>query len=247
MGVAQAGIAFRPAIEIADLKRFVSDLLGDRYEEIPHPNVREFDIRHAGDVMVQDFGGAVFICSDALAWRHLEDQSSDLGSLHQRLGSPAAFMIFCNYGSGGSYGYALVENGLRRRSRLQTTGVARLPPLLEHGQPTSIEQRWLSAKWYLEEDDCPPEERQRVFYLENPRVEVAEYFLTQQMLGEILKDQYGVCPWDTTTEPIYHFFRVSSNIPDAETEPTSEKLPRSEAAESSSKQRRPWWQFFRRR
>ncbi|SEK14938.1 MULTISPECIES: hypothetical protein [unclassified Variovorax] len=213
MGVAQAGIAFRPGRPIGNLKAFVSRVMGQPVEEIPHPDSRQFDVRRATDIMVQDFDGALFICNDTLAWPHLENTHSDIAALHGRLGAPASFMLFCHYSSGGSFGYAFVDGGMRTRSRLQTMLEPRLPPLIEYGMPTAIEKRWLSAPSYLEEDDCPPEERQRIFYLDSPRVEVYEDGLTQQILLEALEERFGVCPWTTNVEPIYRFYKVREKRP----------------------------------
>lgn len=208
MGVAQAGIAFRPARKIGNLKAFVAQVVGNPVEEIPHPDIGQFDIRNASDIMVQDFDGAIFICNGAIAWPHLEDTCSDVAALHARLGAPESFMVFCHYASGGSFGYAFIDNGMRTRSRLQTMAQPRLPPLIEYGTPTAIESRWLDAPSYLEDDDCPPEERQRIFYLENPPADVSEYGLTQQILFEALEQRFGVCPWATKIEPIYRFYKV---------------------------------------
>jgi hypothetical protein len=244
MGVAQAGVAFRPRAEIADLPRFVSELFGEEYVEIAHPNVREFDIRHGGDVMVQNFDGAIFVCSGDLAWGHLKDVGSDLLLLYHQLGSPTTFTVFCNYDSGGSYGYVLVENGVRKRSRLQTTGGPQLPPLIEYGTPNSIEQRWLTAESYLEEDDCPLDERQRVFYLENPRVEVGEHYLTKQILDETLIAQFGVCPWDAEVEPVYHFYRAISKMRKTSTLEPPSALSNGTPLGAIKEQRRPWWKVL---
>ncbi|SEK14969.1 MULTISPECIES: hypothetical protein [unclassified Variovorax] len=244
MGVAQAGVAFWPQTEISDLPRFVSGLFGEEYVEIAHPNVREFDIRHGGDVMVQNFDGAIFVCSGDLAWGHLKDVNSDLLLLHHQLGSPATFTVFCNYDSGGSYGYALVENGVRKRSRLQTMGGPQLPPLIEYGAPTAIEQRWLSAESYLEDDDCPIDERQRMLYLEDPRVEIAEDDLTGRVLHETLIAQFGVCPWETEAEPVYHFYRAISKMREIKTPEPPSTLPSGALLDAIQKQTRPWWRML---
>lgn len=244
MGVAQAGVAFQPRATIEDLPRFVSGLFDEEYVEIAHPNAREFDIRHGGDVMVQNFKGAVFICNGNLAWGHLEDVNSDLLLLHHQLDSPTTFTVFCNYDSGGSYGYALVENGVRKRSRLQTMGGPQLPPLIEYGRPTDIEQKWLSAESYLEEDDCPLSERHRVFYLENPRVEVSEHHLTKQILNETLITQFGVCPWNTEVLPIYHFFRATSKMREVSKLGPTSTLPKGAPLGAIKEHKSPWWKVL---
>ncbi|MBX3586658.1 MAG: hypothetical protein KF796_08430 [Ramlibacter sp.] len=208
MGIAQAGIAFKPTNPISDHRSLVSKLCREDATPIEHPNVGQFDIRKHADVMVQFFGDACFICNNDIAWEILENPASDITYTHQSLGFPEFFMVFCHYDSGGSYGYAFVEDGQRTRSRLQTTGVPQLPPLIEFGTPKDIEMHWLSADFYLEEDDCPVEQRQKIFYQGERAIEVPEYYLTSRILDETLVSKFGVCPWDTNVEPISHFFRL---------------------------------------
>jgi hypothetical protein len=229
MGVAQAGLAFRQKKEIKDFKPFIENVFEMAAAEIDHPDVGNFDIRQSKDVMVQVFGRTVFICSDALVWQHLEYPQSDISDLHERLGLPDSFTMFCNYESGGSYGYAFVDSGVRTRSRLQMTAGGGQRKLIEYGTPSARENRWLTAPSYLEEDDCPPEERQRIFYLEDPKVEVAEYYLTQHLLNEALMENFGVCPWDTDEEPVHHFYRLAT---------------KGATGENISPEKSAWWKFW---
>lgn len=219
MGIAQAGIVFRPTKPISDVRLLVSKLCNEVANPIEHPNVGQFDIRNHADVMVQFFGDSCFICNNDVAWDLLERPTFDVTHTYQSLGRPELFLAFCRYDSGGSYGYAFVEEGRRTRSRLQTTGVPKLPPLIELGPPRDIEKRWLSADYYLEEDDCPVEQRQRIFYQGEREIEVPEYYLTSRILDEILIDEFGVCPWNTDIEPVYHFFRLAGR-------------------------KKPWWQLW---
>ena len=210
MGVAQAGIAFRQTAEVKDLQSLVAAALGRRVEEIPRPDFDKFDIRNGTDVMVQNFNGVLFICSDALVWNLLENPSPDVRCLNEGLGSPQSFVAFCNYQSGDSYGYAVVDAGVRIRSRLQTTGVDGAPLLVEYGEPYEFERRWLSAPSFFEEDGCPAEEHQRILFQSDPRIEVSEHYLTRHMLGELLEDRFGLCPWDAAAETVYNYFRVKT-------------------------------------
>ena len=161
MGIAQAGIVFRPQAPLDDVELFVSDLYGKKVRQIEHPDVGQFDIRNPGDVMVQRFGDTYFVCNNDIAWDLLEFPQTDVIHTYRSLGSPQMLMAFCHYDSGGSYGYAFFENGERTRSRLQTVGGAYRKPLIECGIPKDFEHRWLSANFYIEEDDCPIEERQK--------------------------------------------------------------------------------------
>lgn len=207
MGIAQAGIAFKPNQPVDDVCRLVSALYGGEASPIEHPNVGQFDIRNHSDVMVQFFGDSCFICNDNLAWNALENPQTDVTKIYHLLGCPDLFVIFCHYGSGGSYGYAFVEKGQITRSRFQTTDYPPLPPVVEFGVPKNIESRWLSADFFLDEDDCPEDEWQKVYYLGD--VTVSEDELTGYLLQEILNHEFGVCPWDTDMEPIYHFFKFA--------------------------------------
>ena len=210
MGIAQAGLVLRKTAAVVDLRATISALFGADAQEIAHPNSGEFDIRNPGDIMVQFFGDVCFICNDALVWDLLEDQQKDVTALYQALGSPAQMALFCHYDSGGSYGYAFIEHGKRTRTRLQTSGVPHLPPILESGTPTELEHAWLSAQFYLEEDDCPPDEREKIYFKGEREIEVPENSLTAQILYETLHRQYTVCPWYTDLEPEYHFFKLTA-------------------------------------
>jgi hypothetical protein len=242
MGIAQAGLAFRPKNEIKDFKSFIEKVFERAAVEIDHPDVGQFDIRRANDVMVQVFGRTVFICSNALVWQHLEYPQSDLSDLHERLGLPDAFTMFCNYESGDSYGYAFVSSGVRTRSRLQLSGSNGERKLIEYGDPTARESRWLAAPSYLEEDDCPPQDRQRIFYLEDPKVEVTEHCLTQYLLNEALIANFGVCPWDTNEEPVHHFFRLS--VKGAAADPIAQETDAQPSGKNTAQIKSAWWKFW---
>jgi hypothetical protein len=207
MGIAQAGIAFKATSTINNLSSFVSRLFNENANKIEHPNFGEFDIRSHTDVMVQFFNDSCFICNHDLVWDFLENQEKDITPLYQKLGCPELIVIFCHYDSGGSYGYSIVEQGKRTRTRLQIIG-ERLFSLIESGLPTELESRWLSAKFYVEEDDCPIEERQKIYFQDDPNIEFSEYCLTMRMLYEILLLHFSVCPWETDIEPEYHFFKL---------------------------------------
>ena len=209
MGIAQAGLVFRPNIPIEDMSGFISTLFGERVNSLPHPNVGSFDIRHHSDVMVELYGDVCFIANHDLVWDILENHQSDATQLYERLRAPSLIVVYCHYDSGGSYGYAFIENGKRTRSRLQTTGDPKLPPIIEAGEPKPIELEWLNASSYIEEDDCPVEERQRLYYKGDREIEVAEYHLTSRMLDEMLESYFAVRPWDTELKPVHHFFKLS--------------------------------------
>ncbi|MDT0356440.1 hypothetical protein RJO15_11705 [Herbaspirillum huttiense F1] len=220
MGIAQAGIVFRPLEPLVDIESFVSGLFGTKVVQIEHPDIGQFDIRHPGDVMVQRFEDAYFVCNNDLVWDLLEFPQTDVTQTYRRLGSPHLFMAFCHYDSGGSYGYAFFEGGKRTRSRLQTVGSAHRQALIEYGAAKDFERNWLSANFYLEEDDCPREEWQKIYFQGNREIEVPEYFLTKRILEEGMVGNFGVCPWDTNLEPSCYFFKAMEK-------------------------KRHWWQFWK--
>lgn len=219
MGIAQAGVAFRPKTPITDMAAFISALFDESAAPISPPDIGSFDIRHDSDVMVEQYGDVYFIASDRLVWDFLENHQKDFSYLYQCLGSPDLALLYCHYDSGGSYGYAFIENGVRTRSRLQTTGVPDLPPNIECGEPKDFEKEWLDAQSYIEEDDCPIEERQRIFYKGDREEQVPESYLTAKLLYEALQINFSVCPWATETKPTYHFFKLT-------------------------KKKKPWWKVW---
>lgn len=207
MGVAQAGVVFRLESAGQDFRGLMSHLFDQDVQEIPHPDAGKFDIRHASDVMVQVFGDVCFICNDSLVWDLLEKPQADARPLFSALGSPALMLVFCRYDSGGSYGYAVIERGEITRSRLQTSGIPGLAPLVEFGEPKAFETPWLSAPHFLEEDDGPREAWQKVYDLGGRKV--SEHHLTARMLFDALESLFGVCPWETERVPVHHFFKLS--------------------------------------
>lgn len=213
MGVATAGIAFKSSISSKDLTKLVEKLVKTRVVEILHPNFREFDVRNKSDIMVSVFEDSYFIDNHDLTWDLLGEKETDISELYFNLGSPELIIAYCQYESGGSFGYAFFEKGVKTRSRLQTTGVPNLPPVVEYGIPKETEMNWLNGKTYLEEDECPEDERQRIFVNLSNSNEVAEYFLTSRILLDVFLENFNVCPWDTEIKPIYHFYRISEKKP----------------------------------
>lgn len=212
MGITQAGLVFKRSAVTADPVALVEKLTGKRAAELDRATPGPFDTRNHSDVLVQFSGDVCIISNHDLAWPLLEDPAADVRELHQRLGAPADLMVFCRYDSGGTCGYVLIENGERVRSRLETTGVPSLPPLLEAGTPTPLEARWLSAPFYFEEDDedLPEDERTKIFYLGDREEEVAESWLTSHLLRGLLEQRFGVCPWGLATGPEDRFLRLTN-------------------------------------
>ncbi|CAM2171087.1 conserved hypothetical protein [Burkholderia latens] len=208
MGIALAGVVFRTEIQRESAAELVSKLFNKNVAKIEAPNRGEFDIRSQGDVMVQFFDNVCFVYSHDLVWQILSDPMIDGQPLISATGSPDLLLVFCQYDSGGSFGYTFFEHGVRSRSRLQTTEVPGLPPILERGTPKDFEVHWFSASTYFEEDDCPREEWQKIFTQNNGAIRIAEFDLTRRLLYEALVTNFGVCPWETDRQSETFFFRL---------------------------------------
>lgn len=208
MGIAQAGLVFRTKAPISNYLHLVARLSGETATQIPHPDAAKFDIRNHSDVMVQVFGDVCFVCNNDLVWETLENSNHDVFHMHSAIDSPDLWMAFCHYDSGGSYGYTVVEKGVKTRTRLQTTGVPRPPPIVESGSPLAFEVEWLSAPFYYEDENDAEEDHIKVYYRGNREVLVREDRLTEQMLDDCLISLFGVCPWETSEVPKYYFFKL---------------------------------------
>ena len=237
MGIAQAGIAFHISESVPDLEAYMSGVFAEPATEIPLPVSARFDIRNHSDVMVQTFGEVCFISNDDLAWPLIRDSAHDATRLHAALGAPDLLMAFCHYDSGGSHGYAIFENGRRTRTRLQTSGMAGMPALLESGTPLGFEQRWLGARHYVEAEAAVSDDESRMYFLGEREVVVPARDLTGRMLQDGLDALFGVCPWETLLTPTYRFFRLGP-----ERSATGE--PAISRARPIAANKRPWWQFL---
>lgn len=230
MGIAQAGIAFNVSESVADLAAFITSAFGEPATEVALPVSARFDIRNHSDVMVQSFGDVCFISNDDLAWPLIREADRGVARLHAALGAPGLLVAFCHYDSGGSHGYAVFDQGRRIRTRLQTSGLADDPALVESGEPLAFEQRWLGARHYDAAGDG------RMFFLGEREVVVPARDLTGRMLQDGLAALFGVCPWETLLTPTYRFFRLGP-----------ERVRAGEAAISRARpvaaSKRPWWQF----
>lgn len=205
---AQAGVVFRVTSQISDLTSFVASVLGCAVRDVGPGYPKGFDIRNHNDVLIERYGDVYFISNNDLVWNILEHQHTEVSTLQKSLGSPPFIIAFCCYDSGGSFGYAFIEDGLRTRTRLETTGVPRLPPILESGAPKDFELSWLNAEYFYEDEDVPHSEQPKVFFLGNRDRLVSEAQLTRHLLIDALEQHFGVCPWVTDERPEYHYLRL---------------------------------------
>jgi hypothetical protein len=214
---AQAGLVFKSPTVIDDLPAFIGQIFGERVKEIARSDLNKFDTRNDGDILVERYSDTYFISNHDLAWGILENQDQDVASLYSALGSPSLFLVFCCYDSGGSYGYAFVEEGLRTRTRLQAGGN---PAIVESGAPKEFEQRWLNAEYFYEDDECPGDDHEKVYFIGNRKKIVSEYGMTGHLLVEGLEQHFTVCPWVTREKPEYRYFKLVPK-PSAAKQPSS--------------------------
>lgn len=207
---AQAGLAFRVASQISDLNAFVSNLMGCAVSDIGPQYPKGFDTRNHHDILVERYGNVYFVSNDGLVSNILESQEIDVSGLYEAIGSPPLIIAFCCYDAGGSFGYTFVEEGRRTRTRLETTGIPGLPPLLENGPPKDFELPWLNAAYFYEEEGVPHSEQPKIFFLGNRDKLVSESQLTRHLLVEALQQCFGVCPWVSEEKPEYHYFRLAT-------------------------------------
>lgn len=217
VGVSQAAIAFRTQQKDFNPQQVVSRLFSKRAEVLEQRPPR-FDTRVASEVAVEQYGDIWVISSSALTMPLLENPHYSVSELHEILGSPAMIIPFCQFDSGGTYGYGLIENGVLTRSRLHLFD----SPVQQFGPLKPFEERWASAQFYIEEDDCPEDERQKIYYLGDREVEVPEFGLSSRLCYEALIEHLGICPWDNSLKPHIWYLRLHDQ----------------------PLQPRPWWKFW---
>ncbi|HEX4511249.1 MAG TPA: hypothetical protein VH328_14260 [Burkholderiaceae bacterium] len=120
MSVVQAGLAFRVARPIDDFSALLLRIHARPVEELVQPSQEGFDLRRPGDIMVQTFHDACFICNLALGLSAIQAGTTETTRLHAALGAPATVLAFCHDDAHGRHGYALVTRGRMVRRRLQT-------------------------------------------------------------------------------------------------------------------------------
>jgi hypothetical protein len=244
MAVAQAGIAFRTTHPI-DAPALLARIFGHPFEELQRPTSAGFDVRQSGDVMLQTFGDACFVCNLDFGCQVIEDPHGQADRLHAALGAPAYLMAYCHDEVRERYGYTVYARGRPIRARLQTLAApvagdrsqrrVRTAPAaatLESGAPLSFERRWLGAAHFLQHVDDPVQPPTRIFHLGDREVLVPESRLTGRLLQDGLVALFGVCPWETLETPSFRFFRARA------------QESRAVAIEPPAPlKKRAWWRF----
>lgn len=187
MGLSTAGLAFKPTSSTPEEEEMIRRAFGAAFHAVPASDVKGYlDTRLPGNIAVESKNGAIFIYSSEIADRILFKGEAIEASLLSALGTPEIAIVFCHYDSGDSFGYAIMEDGARTRSRIYTEGKT-----TDEGIPKGVELPWLKAESVIEEEGEPPAYRN----IETGQM-ATEGYVTASMLNVITKTLFGVCPWD---------------------------------------------------
>lgn len=187
MGLATAGLAFKPTSSTPSEQDMIRRAFGEECRFIPESDLKaSHDIRLPGNIDVESTHGATFVYCGDIAERILFKEEVLDASFLAAIGDPEVVVVFCHYESGGSFGYAIFEKGVRARFRLHSQGTTS-----DKGAPMEFELPWLNAQLVVEEEGEPPA------YL-NTRTGRAssETYLTAVMLDDTMMALFGVCPWE---------------------------------------------------
>lgn len=184
MGLSTAGLAFRPNASTLDEQALVRMAVGSSLDPAAAEQVH--DIRVPGNVAIESRNGATFIYNGEIAAKILFERRSLEPAVFAALGAPELVVAFCHYDSGGSFGYAIIKDGITVRSRMHTQ-----EKTVDEGTPNAFEMPWLTAEPFIEEEGEPPAYRN----LETGDV-TSEPYITAHLLGQVMDAFFGVVPWD---------------------------------------------------
>jgi immunity protein 49 of polymorphic toxin system len=198
MGTAQGGIIFAMAEPDCSTWDLVADLFGPDFVALEQ-RPRDFDTRHPGDILVQRMGDVWAILGGGLDWPLLSESEPETGAIWAALRRPQHFLAFCRYDSGGSYGFALFEQGRRVRTLLHTPD-----SLTEIGDPLPFEQPWReeaeSALAALETEEDKEEAAGEALAIQQN--------LACALVREALLEYVECCPWEMNSAE-FSLFRLT--------------------------------------
>jgi len=216
LGLSTAGLAFRPNASTLDEQALVQKAFGSSFD--PSATGTAHDIRVPGNVVVESKNGATFVYNGEIAGKVLFEGQSLEPAVFAALGAPELVVVFCHYDSGGSFGYAIIKDGIKVRSRVHT-----LDKTVDEGTPNAFELPWLTAESLVEDEGEPPAYRN----LETGEV-TTEPYVTAHLLVQVMNAFFGVVPWDEWNYKTK--FTYYSRQPAA-------KTPARSAAKA-------WWKFW---
>ena len=185
MGLSTAGLVFRPNASTLGEQELVQVVCGSSAIQ-PSETYMVHDIRVPGNVAVESRNGAIFLYESEISEKILFKGQSLEPAVFAALGAPELLVIFCHYESGGSFGYAIVKNGMTVRSRVHLQFKTK-----DEGVPNDFELPWLQAESFIEEEGEPPLYRN----LKTGKV-ASESSVTSRLLVEVMNAFFGVAPWD---------------------------------------------------
>lgn len=191
MGLTTAGLAFKLTSSTPAEQEMIRRIFGHEFHGIPNSQkIDNWDIRHPEDVCVESKNGVVFIYNAEVADRILRRKERIEPSFMLALGNPAVLVAFAHFSSGDTYGYTIIENGERTRSRIFV-----FDRTSDEGEPKNFELSWANAE-HLEpeaEGDIPE-------FRNRETEEVAtDAGVTIFMLEAVMQFYFGGSPWDDWT------------------------------------------------
>lgn len=148
MGLAVAGAVFFAPFDIS--QHAIERLAGVPLVEAPVSG--QYDLRNEGEVLTATLGAIGIVLNGPVFDEVLFSPDLDTANEHGRRIAAATsarqFLVFCNYDSGGSYGFALFEGQAFARRRV----IVAASRDIQDGAPIAIESRWSRT-------DLSPDER----------------------------------------------------------------------------------------
>ena len=189
MGFSAAGIVILENTKLMESKKVLLEITGKTHYSINLLDRKNssYGINKA-DSYIEDFENCSILHNKKLVTSILFDNSDEYKRAYYALKKPTLMIVFCHYDSGGSYGYAIIKNGEKIRSRVQIE----VETTREFGEPLHFENEWLNAERYYPED---PRDDGEYYTIpgNNPEFRCVENF-TSDLLSDCFKHYLGFHP-----------------------------------------------------
>lgn len=212
MGINSVGIAFSYTGTQKHLPKLLSKVFNGKAAYIQNPDFDHFSTILPNHVSVEIKPGVCFI-ENILFANLTGDHNSDISDIYRNLGSPKYLFFYFHNDRADMYGYSVVENGVRLRTRTQASGIPNQPPISEHGEQLPFERTWSDAIVSYEETDDPEDEGQKIYSLPSRGIETTEHYLTSQMLKDGIKSYFGVDLFEDFDKESYFCFHINQQMP----------------------------------
>lgn len=189
MGLSTAGIIFKPTPATPGEPEMIRRAFGESLQPVTSSEAQNsHDVRYPDNIAVESTNGATCIYAGDPPDQMVFDSKELDPAVFAALGSPATIVVFCHYDSGATFGYTIIENGVRARSRLYSNDATS-----DQGTPLECELSWLSAEQFFDEE----EEEEEMMFRNSETCQVAsEFQITPRLLRTVVTELFGVCPWD---------------------------------------------------